>query len=232
MGAFELPRYGPGCGLARAIEESDGSKPRRPEEWVKVHGDLPRPGTGSDCVVCEIATGDHWVGKLVSHACDDFIEVELLGASNETRWFERDAVKLSTLPAHRWCERKPIGDRQRRGEPATTRPPRVAVVEPVELKAERHRRRTETLRERRRLSFEERKEARAAATLAQSRVVSAIPTERITLFAKEIGATVSLVKVAFRLYRATHNDAEPTDDELLEACARVELYQESKGQGR
>jgi len=232
MGAFELPGYGPSCGLARTIDEEPRDAPREPDAWVKVKSDLPRPATGSDCVVCEIATGEHRVGKLASHLCDDFVEVVLLGASDETRWFERDAVKVSTLPAHRWSERKAIGDRQRRGEPAMVRAPRFVIAEPTELKAERHRRRTETLRERRRLSFEGRKEARAAATLEQSRAISAIPLERLAAFAKQLGAPVSLVKMALRLHRAMHENAEPTDDELLEACARVELYQQSKGQKR
>lgn len=234
MGRELLPNHGPGCGLARAIEGEVRHRPRPPEAWVEVGRTLPKPTTGADCVVCEIATGVHWVGKLISRRVDNFVEVQLLGASNETRWFERDAVEISTLPAHGWSERQAIAARQRRGEPATVRERRrrAAVVEPVELREDRRRRGAETRRARQGLTFAERKAERDAATLRQSRLASELPLERLATFAKTLGTTVALVKLAYRLHRAVHEQTEPTDDQLLEACARVEVYQRTKGTKR
>ncbi len=112
--------------LAEVIEEEnlDRAPSRKPGAWVRVLTDA-KPATGAECVVRVNANGDHWVGRLLSRDADPCIEIELLGARAGTPslLFERRAVTVSTLPAHRWGERQIVAARQRQGLPAAVRAP-------------------------------------------------------------------------------------------------------------
>jgi hypothetical protein len=111
--------------LAEAIE-FETAEPviaRAPSLWVRVSTEAPAV-RGFGCIVRVDATGEHYIGRLLSYPFDPQVEVELLGRP-EPAFFDRDSVTVSILPAHSWRERQAVVERQRRGEPATVRPVRA-----------------------------------------------------------------------------------------------------------
>lgn len=212
MGRELLPNHGPGCGLARVSDERIASPIREPEEWLRITATTAPPGTGSECVVLDRATGELWVGKLLSYPADPFVEIELLGASHETKWLERDAAMIAELGPHRWLERRAVAERQKRGQPAAKKSV-VAAAALSDLNSERSSR-----------GWAARKALRG-----QGRRV---PSDQVHAFAQLLGAAPSLVAAGYRMHFERHAH-QPTDDELLEACACVELsQQEPKGTSR
>lgn len=193
--------------LARAIETDRRDAPRAPEDWVKLYSG-PRPGTRDECVVRENRTGKHYIGRLISYSDDPFVEVELLGATERTVWFERGEATVSSLPPHQWRERQLVAERQRRGEPAATRSAAADAL--AEKNAESARRGWAARKER----------------LAQM-AAEPLPRGLIHRLAAELGIKASFVASAYRRFVVEH-EAEPTNDQLLDACAALELEEKGK----
>jgi hypothetical protein len=193
--------------LARAIEDDNREPQRPPEQWVRAQVSSPTPAFRDECIV-RLRDGRHYVGRVISRWFDPFVEIEPLGASDTSLLFEREEVTaLSTMPPHRWIERREVAERQRRGEPAATRSAAADALS--ERSAEAARR-----------SWALRKERLARAS-------EPLPRGPIHRLAAALGVAPSFVARAYRGFVVEH-DAEPTEDQLLDACAALELETERK----